>query len=417
VAHGRRALSQLCRAFYEDPDEKLGLTGVTGTNGKTTTAFLLEQIFRMQKRRTILVGTIEYRVGDRVIPAPHTTPESRDLLALFADGVSEGITEAVMEVSSHALDQGRVWQLAFDTAIFTNLTRDHLDYHGSMEAYLRAKQRLFDGSCTQVPTHSIINLDDPAGAQLSSAARQAGSKVLSYGIDAGDFRAVDISLSATETRFTLQTKLGAVLMRSQLVGRINIYNLLAASAAAFSRNVPLTDIAAAAEMLIAPPGRFETISAGQNFAVIVDYAHTDDALKNVTRLAREVIGPGKGSVITVFGCGGDRDTTKRPLMGKAAGEGSDLVVVTSDNPRSENPNAIIEQILPGLKGTAARVIVEPERARAILLALQQAKVGDLVLIAGKGHEKTQTIGGQVLPFDDAAIARQALAMIAGNGEQ
>lgn len=417
VAHGRRALAELCRAFYEYPDKKLGLSGVTGTNGKTTTAFLLEQILRLQKRRTILVGTIEYRVGDRVMPSPHTTPESRDLLALFADGVSEGITEAVMEVSSHALDQGRVWQLAFDTAIFTNLTRDHLDYHGSMEAYFRAKQRLFDGSCTQVPTHSIINLDDPAGAQLSSAARQAGSKVLSYGIDSGDFRAVDISLSATETRFTLQTRLGSVPIRSQLIGRINIYNLLAASAAAFSRNIPLTDIAIAAEKLTAPPGRLETIHAGQNFAVIVDYAHTDDALRNVTRLAREIVRPGQGSVITVFGCGGDRDTTKRPLMGKAAGEGSDLVVVTSDNPRSENPNAIIEQILPGLKGTAARVIVEPERARAILLALQQAKAGDLVLIAGKGHEKTQTIGNQVLPFDDAAVARQALSMIAGNGAQ
>ena len=408
VAHGRRALSELARSFYAYPDEQLGLTGVTGTNGKTTTAYLLEQILRRQGRKTILLGTIEYRIGDRVLPSPHTTPESSDLLALFAEGLHEGASEAVMEVSSHALDQGRVWQLAFDVAIFTNLTRDHLDYHGTLEEYLRAKQRLFDGTCSQVPKFAIVNADDAAGQQVADAAEHAGVQVFTYGIESGDFRAGAIRMAATGLTFNLQTPVGKTRIESRLVGRINVYNLLAAAAAAYARGISIDDIAHAATTLQAPPGRFQTIDVGQNFAVVVDYAHTDDALRNVTKLAREITEQSAGRVLTVFGCGGDRDTTKRPLMGKAAGEGSDVVVVTSDNPRSENPDAIIEQILPGLRGTSAEVIVEPDRAKAIYTALEQARAGDLVLIAGKGHEKTQTIGTQVLPFDDAAIAARIL---------
>jgi UDP-N-acetylmuramoyl-L-alanyl-D-glutamate--2,6-diaminopimelate ligase len=417
VPQGRRALAELSRAFYDYPDTKLGLTGVTGTNGKTTTAYLLEQILAYQKRKTILIGTIEYRIGDRVLPSPHTTPESRDLLAIFAEGLAEGATEAVMEVSSHALDQGRVWQLAFDVAIFTNLTRDHLDYHGTLEDYLRAKQRLFDGTSSQAPRQAIINSDDHAGAQLAAAAKQAGAEVLTYGISSGDYRATGINMSASGTRFVMQTPSGGVPLESKLLGRINVYNLLAASVAAHARRVTFSDIGSAVETLQAPPGRFESIDAGQKFTVIVDYAHTDDALRNVTRLAREITQTNHGRVITVFGCGGDRDKTKRPLMGKAAGEGSDVVVVTSDNPRSEQPEAIIEQVLPGLKGTAAQVLVEPDRARAIHLSLEQARAGDLVLIAGKGHEKTQTIGTQVLPFDDAAIARHTLAEMVNRGSR
>lgn len=410
--HGRRALSDLARSFYGYPDEQLGLTGVTGTNGKTTTAYLLEQILREQHRKTILIGTIEYRIGDRVLPSPHTTPESSDLLALFAEGLREGASEAVMEVSSHALDQGRVWQLAFDAAIFTNLTRDHLDYHGTLENYLLAKQRLFDGMCSQAPKFAIVNADDVAGEQISDAAKRAGAQVLSYGIDSGDFRASAIRMSANGTNFSMQTPFGPAQIASRLVGRINVYNLLAAAAAAYARGISIEAIAHAATTLQAPPGRFQTIDGGQDFAVVVDYAHTDDALRNVTRLAREITEQNDGRVLTVFGCGGDRDTTKRPLMGKAAGEGSDVVVVTSDNPRSENPDAIIEQILPGLSGTRAEVIVQPDRAQAIRVALEQARAGDLVLIAGKGHEKTQTIGTQVLPFDDAAIAARILAELA-----
>ena len=415
VEHGRRALSGLARSFYQYPDERLALTGVTGTNGKTTTAYLLEQILRQQGCRTILIGTIEYRIGDRVLPSPHTTPESRDLLALLAEGLEEGASEAVMEVSSHALDQGRVWQVAFDVAIFTNLTRDHLDYHGTFENYLQAKQRLFDGTCSQAPDFAVVNLDDAAGQQIAAAAMHAGAQLFSYGIDSGDFRASAIRISAAGTSFSMQTPIGSTEINSRLVGRINVYNLLAAAAAAYARGLSLDDIAGAATALQAPPGRFQTIDGGQGFAVVVDYAHTDDALRNVTKLAREITGPQAGRVITVFGCGGDRDTTKRPLMGKAAGEGSDVVVVTSDNPRGEDPDAIIQEIVPGLRGTSAEIIVEADRAKAIRAALEQARAGDLVLIAGKGHEKTQTIGAQVLPFDDAAIAARILTELAQKG--
>ncbi len=408
VDHGRRALAELCRTLYDYPDTKLGLTGVTGTNGKTTTAYLLEQVLRAHARSTILVGTIEYRIGDRVLPSPHTTPESRDLLAIFAEGLQQGVSEAVMEVSSHALDQGRVWQLAFDTAIFTNLTQDHLDYHGTLEDYLRAKTRLFDGTCSQVPKTAVINADDEAGATLIAIAKQAGSQVFSYGIHEGDFRAAGVRVSAAGTHFSMQTPFGTAPITSRLLGRINVYNLLAASAAACARGLALDDIAAAAEELHAPPGRFQTIDTAQDFTVIVDYAHTSDALRNVTALARELVQNHRGRVITVFGCGGDRDRTKRPLMGHAAGEGSDVVIVTSDNPRSEDPGAIIEDVLPGLAGTLAAVHVEPDRARAIQRAIADARTGDLVLIAGKGHEKTQTIGQHVIEFDDAEQARQSL---------
>ena len=417
VAHGRHALAELCGAFYDHPDQKLGLSGITGTNGKTTTAFLLEQLLRAHQKKTILIGTIEYRIGDRILASPHTTPESRDLLALLSEGLAEGASEAVMEVSSHALDQGRVWQLAFDTAIFTNLTQDHLDYHGTLADYLRAKQRLFDGTCSKVPKFAIINLDDDAGKSLIEIASQAGSQVFSYGIHEGEFRASGIRMSASGTHFSMQTPFGNTPITSRLVGRINVYNLLAASAAAAARGLSLEQIASAAELLQAPPGRFQTIDAGQDFAVIVDYAHTSDALTNVTALARELVHEHRGRVITVFGCGGDRDRTKRPLMGHAAGEGSDVVIVTSDNPRSENPDAIIVDILPGLEDTIAKVHIEPDRARAIQLAIDEARAGDLVLIAGKGHEKTQTIGSAVLPFDDAEQARSTLAGLVEKGVQ
>jgi UDP-N-acetylmuramoyl-L-alanyl-D-glutamate--2,6-diaminopimelate ligase len=284
-----------------------------------------------------------------------------------------------------------------------------------MDEYLRAKQRLFDGTSSQSPRKAIINSDDPASEQLIAAANEAGAEVLTYGIASGDYRATGIEMSTSGTQFTMQTPYGGVPMSSRLVGRINVYNLLAASIAANARWITFSAIGRAVETLNAPPGRFETVDAGQDFTVIVDYAHTDDALRNVTRLAREITDTKSGRVFTVFGCGGDRDTTKRPLMGKAAGDGSDVVVVTSDNPRSEKPEAIIEQILPGLVGTTAQVIVEPDRARAIQLALEEARANDLVLIAGKGHEKTQTIGALVLPFDDAEIARHTLAKLAKRG--
>jgi UDP-N-acetylmuramoyl-L-alanyl-D-glutamate--2,6-diaminopimelate ligase len=402
VPQGRRALAAIAANFFAHPAAQLKLSGVTGTNGKTTTAFLLEAMLRHQGRKTILAGTIEYHAAGRIFPAPHTTPESRDLLELFREGVDGGATEAVMEVSSHALDQERTAGLAFDVAIFTNLTRDHLDYHHTMEDYFAAKRKLFESS----PRVAILNVDDPYGARLR--AESSSPLVYAYGLQQGDFRADKLHLEPAGMRFTMVTPQGEVPLATRLTGKINVYNLLAASGAAMARGLSLEEVAQGAASLDYVPGRFQSVNCGQNFAVVVDYAHTDDALRNIIAVAREFVGKGSGRVITMFGCGGDRDRSKRPLMGQAAGAGSDVVVLTSDNPRGEDPLAIIDQVLPGLSGNPATVIVEPDRRRAIELAIAQAQPGDLVLLAGKGHEKTQTIGERVIPFDDVAIAQQVL---------
>jgi UDP-N-acetylmuramoyl-L-alanyl-D-glutamate--2,6-diaminopimelate ligase len=406
VAHGRRALAAMAANFFAHPEAQLKLSGVTGTNGKTTTAFLLEAMLRHCGRETVLAGTIEYHAAGRVFPAPHTTPESRDLLELFREGVDGGATEAVMEVSSHALDQERIYGLHFDVAIFTNLTRDHLDYHGTMENYFAAKLKLFDGSAGPPPRVAIINQDDAYGARLKAGAR---SELLhTYGLRQGDFRAEGLRMESSGMRFTMVTPQGEVPVTTRLTGGVNVYNLLAAGAGAMARGLTLDQVAQGAASLDFVPGRFQSVDCGQNFAVVVDYAHTDDALRNIIAVAREFVAHRGGRVITMFGCGGDRDRSKRPLMGHAAGAGSDVAVLTSDNPRGEDTLAIIDQVLPGLSGTAATVIVEPDRHHAIELAIAQARPGDLVLLAGKGHEKTQTIGDRVIPFDDVAIARQLL---------
>jgi UDP-N-acetylmuramoyl-L-alanyl-D-glutamate--2,6-diaminopimelate ligase len=411
--HGRRALATIAANVFGHPERKIRLSGVTGTNGKTTTTYLLEQLLRDAGRSTALIGTIEYRIAGEVRPAPHTTPESRDLLALLAEGVERGATEGVMEVSSHALDQGRVWGVPYDVAIFTNLTQDHLDYHGTMEAYFRAKQKLFDGSQGAAPRVALLNAEDDTQAALASTAQAAGSTIWSYGIERGDFHARDIAMRPNGMSFTLGSPQGEAAIDVALTGRVNVLNLLAAAAAAVARGVALEEIAAAAPRLHAVPGRFEAVDAGQTFTVVVDYAHTDDALRNVLALARDLVSARAGRVLSVFGCGGDRDRSKRPRMGRAAAEASEIVVVTSDNPRSENPRAIIAEILPGTAGLAATIEVEPDRAKAIALAMTKARAGDIVVIAGKGHEKTQTIGKQILPFDDVAVARQALAWLKG----
>jgi UDP-N-acetylmuramoyl-L-alanyl-D-glutamate--2,6-diaminopimelate ligase len=415
VAHGRRALAEFSANFYEHPERKLKLIGVTGTNGKTTTAFLLNAMLNSVHRRTVLIGTIEYRIAGLAVESPHTTPESRDLLELFVRGLCLGATEAVMEVSSHALEQGRVWALPFDVAMFTNLTRDHLDYHGTMEAYFAAKRMLFDGANGVVPRVSVINGDDPYGAELSITAREAGSQIFSYGFSVGEFRAENVRMSAAGMDFTLATPSGRVNIQTRLTGKVNVYNLLAASAAAYARGLTLDEIAAGAASLACVPGRFQAVDAGQPFTVVVDYAHTDDALRNLIALAREFVKPANGRVITLFGCGGDRDRTKRPLMGRAAGEGSDFVVLTSDNPRSENPEAIMRDALPGLEATGVAFIAEPDRAKAIQLAVEEARPEDIVLLAGKGHEKTQTLRDRVIPFDDAVVAANTIHALAQTG--
>jgi UDP-N-acetylmuramoyl-L-alanyl-D-glutamate--2,6-diaminopimelate ligase len=415
VPHGRRALAAIAANFFGHPEQKIRLSGVTGTNGKTTTAYLLEQFLRAAGRTTALVGTIEYRLAGEVRPSPHTTPESRDLLALLAEGVERGVTEGVMEVSSHALEQGRVWGIPYDVAIFTNLTQDHLDYHGTMEAYFAAKQKLFDGSQAPAPRVAVLNAEDDTEAALAGIAHTACSEIVTYGISRGDLHARDIAMRPNGMRFTLVAPQGEASLDVALTGRVNVLNLLAASAAAMARGLSLAQIAEAAPKLHPVPGRFEAVDAGQPFTVVVDYAHTDDALRNVLALARDLVSAAGGRVVTVFGCGGDRDRTKRPRMGRAAAEASEIVIVTSDNPRSEDPRAIIDEILPGTAGLPATVEVEPDRAKAIALAVTKARAGDIVVIAGKGHEKTQTIGTQVLPFDDVAVAREALAWLKGRG--
>jgi UDP-N-acetylmuramoyl-L-alanyl-D-glutamate--2,6-diaminopimelate ligase len=415
VVHGRRALALLAANFYQHPEQKLALCGVTGTNGKTTTAFLLDAMLNSVGRKTVLVGTIEYHVAGVVQVSPHTTPESRDLQELFAKGVSAGATEAVMEVSSHALEQGRVWSLPFDVALFTNLTRDHLDYHGTMDAYFAAKRMLFDGANGRVPRVAVINMEDAYGAELVIRAREAGSQIYSYGLDVGEFRAEDVRMSAAGMEFTLVTPTGSTPIRTRLTGKVNVYNLLAASAAACARGLTLHEIAAGAASLPCVPGRFQTVDAGQPFTVVVDYAHTDDALRNLIALAREFVKPVQGRVITLFGCGGDRDRTKRPLMGRVAGEGSEFVVLTSDNPRSEEPDAILRDVLPGLAATGVEFVAEADRTKAIQLAIEQARPGDIVLLAGKGHEKTQTLRDRVIPFDDVEIAASAIRELTQTG--
>jgi len=415
VEHGRKALAGLASNFFGNPENKLALCGVTGTNGKTTTAFLLESMLNHVHRKTVLVGTIEYHVCGTVRSSPHTTPESRDLLELFSEGVRCGATEAVMEVSSHALAQGRVWGLKYDVAIFTNLTRDHLDFHGTMENYLAAKRSLFDGRNGVSPRVAVVNLDDPHGFEIAAAARTSGAEVFSYGLDHGEFRANEVEMLASGMRFAMTTPQGTVPIATRLTGKVNSYNLLAASAAAMARGLKLEEIATGTAALDHVPGRFQTVDSGQPFTVVVDYAHTDDALKNLIALSREFVGKTGGRVITLFGCGGDRDRTKRPLMGRVAGEGSDFVVLTSDNPRNEDPSAIIGDVLPGLELTGTDYVVEPARAVAIALAIDAAKPGDLVLLAGKGHERVQVLSDRTIPFDDAQVARQVLSSLRFEG--
>jgi len=417
VEHGRRALAQASAAFFGHPERKLAATGITGTNGKTTTAFLTESLLNFAARTTVLVGTIEYHVAGDVRPSLHTTPESRDLFELMAEGAARGATELVTEVSSHALDQGRAAGVNFDVAVFTNLTRDHLDYHGTMEKYYLAKRLLFDGTVYPAPRVSVINVHDDRAKQLAASARRAGSEVSLYGIKAGDWRAANHRLTPGGAVIDLDTPAGSAQIISPLAGDVNILNLLAASAAAHARGIGFGQLVDSVPRLRAVPGRFQSVDAGQPFTVIVDYAHTDDALRNLTALARQMVASNGGRIITLFGCGGDRDRTKRPKMGQAAGEGSDFVVATSDNPRSEDPQAILAEVEPALKATGTRYVVEPDRAQAIRLALTEAKPLDVVLLAGKGHEKEQILADRTIPFDDAQVASSALATIGYGGEQ
>ena len=409
VEHGRRALAEASAAFFGHPERKLAATGITGTNGKTTTAFLTEALLNAAERKTVLVGTIEYHLAGEVRASVHTTPESRDLFELMAEGAERGATELVTEVSSHGLDQGRAMGVNFDVAVFTNLTRDHLDYHQTMEKYFAAKRLLFDGTVYPAPRVAVINAMDVRGEELAAATRKAGAEVRQYGIGVGEWRAAKFTLTPGGAVIDLETPVGNARVTSKLAGEVNVLNLLAAFTAAHARGVPFETLVASVPQLSPVPGRFQSVDAGQPFTVIVDYAHTDDALRNLIALARQITAQKPGRVITLFGCGGDRDRTKRPKMGRAAGEGSDFVVATSDNPRSEEPLAILAEIEPGLKASGVRYAIEADRASAICVALKAARPGDVVLLAGKGHEKEQILAGRTIPFDDAEVAVAALA--------
>src|SRR5580704_11090047 len=408
VPNGRRALARVSANFYKKPAERIAVTGITGTNGKSTTAFLLESILTAAGRKNALIGTIEYHVAGKVLPAPHTTPEALELNRIFSEALGNGATDAVMEVSSHALVQERVFGVPFDVAVFTNLTRDHLDYHKTMEEYFAAKRLLFEGCGTDAPRAVVTNVDDESGAKLAEFSRKRSSVVLKYGWERGDLHAEKVEITTRGTSFDLVMPEGKIAVFSALIGRVNVYNILAAAGAGYARGCSAQAIAVGIDKLTCVPGRFERVDCGQPFTVVVDYAHTDDALRNLTALGRELVSEAKGRVLTVFGCGGDRDRKKRPMMGEAAGRGSDFVVLTSDNPRSEDPVAIINDAVVGLQKTGVKYTVEADRRRAIALAIGEARPGDIVLLAGKGHEKVQITREGAVPFDDLEVAREAL---------
>jgi UDP-N-acetylmuramoyl-L-alanyl-D-glutamate--2,6-diaminopimelate ligase len=404
VPDAREALALFSAAALGDPARSLQLVGVTGTNGKTTTAYLIDAALRAQGRRVGLLGTVQYRIGDRVAEAVRTTPESSDLQALFKEMVEAGCSHAVLEVSSHSLQLKRVHGCGFRVAVFTNLTRDHLDFHGDMNRYFAAKRVLFD-SLLLPDGHAILNADDDRSAGIATTAR---GRVWTYAIDRpADLRARDVALALDGTRFQVDSPAGSFEIRTPLLGRFNVSNVLAAFGASLALGIPPETAIAGLVSLTGVRGRLERVAAGQDFTVVVDYAHTDDALKNLLETVRE-LGPRR--IITVFGCGGDRDRTKRPLMGAVAQRLSDVVVVTSDNPRSEPPEAILDEIQRGMNGTrGAERHVIVDRREAIGRALEMARTGDAVVIAGKGHETYQVLRDRTIPFDDRQVAREALA--------
>jgi UDP-N-acetylmuramoyl-L-alanyl-D-glutamate--2,6-diaminopimelate ligase len=419
VSDARLALAALAAEFYERPSERLSLVGITGTNGKTTTSYLLASIFEAAGIKCGRIGTVGYRIGPREYDAARTTPEAPELQRMLRDMVGQGCGACVMEVSSHALSLRRADHLRFTAGIFTNLTRDHLDFHGDMEQYFAAKRRLFQ--LLPDAAVAVTNADDPRGADIAAAARRP----VTYAIDApADVKPGPLAFSIQGLAFEARTPRGTIHLKSPLVGRPNAYNILAAVATAMALDLPFSAIERGISQLESVPGRFQVVSdRSDDVRVVVDYAHTDDALKNLLETARPL---SSGRVITVFGCGGDRDKTKRPLMGAVAARLSDVVVVTSDNPRSENPEQIIEDIKRGIVRPLDRIgpnatkpqgpacIAIPDRKLAIERAVSEARPGDLVLIAGKGHEKYQVIGERTLPFDDVEIARAALAQRRGS---
>ena len=406
VSDVRSAMADIAAAFHNHPDHSLKCIGVTGTNGKTTTTFLARHILDSNSQRCGLIGTVKYIVAGTERPAPHTTPESLDLLEILAEIRDTGGRAAAIEVSSHALVLQRVRGIEFNAAVFTNLTQDHLDFHGTMDAYYDAKASLFESLCNQSTKRgrAIINSDDRFGLRLIDQFSKK-TKIITYGRNVhADYRASSIRIEAKGTTFALETRGKSFLVRLPLIGLFNVYNALAAIAAAVTCGVEARAAVDAVAKCPQVPGRLERIPCKRNFQVFVDYAHTDDALRNVLSTLRE-LQPAR--IITVFGCGGDRDRSKRPLMAKAAEELSNHVILTSDNPRSEDPERILDEIEKGLRRKSHDRIAD--REAAIRHAVELAAPGDIVLIAGKGHEKTQESRGVKIPFDDVDIAQKAIS--------
>lgn len=408
VPSARSALGRAAATYYGHPSRHLLLVGITGTNGKTTTSYLVEALLQAQGRKTGVIGTIQYRIGDRTLPAGQTTPDALQLQSMLASMYAEGVRGVAMEVSSHALALARVDELTFDVALFTNLTQDHLDFHGTLDEYRRAKRRLFEllGRSAKPGRTAVVNADDPSGADM---VRGLPLTVLTFGLGAGAaVRAAHWTSSLDGIRLVADTPRGRVTFDSPLIGEHNVMNLLGAIATGLALGLEPAVIARALGRVGAVPGRFEQVRAGQPFLVVVDYAHTPDALERVLTTARKLT---TGRLAVVFGCGGDRDRRKRPIMGEIAARQADRVWVTSDNPRSEPPEAILDEIMVGVHqaGGQARTVRQADRRTAIVDALGWATTGDTVVIAGKGHETVQIVGTRVFPFDDRAVVRALLA--------
>lgn len=410
VANTRKALPLLASQFYDHPSRKLGVVGVTGTNGKTTTTHLIENILRAAGKQTGLIGTVHNKIGDKILPVHRTTPESADLQDLMAQMVKEKVDYAIMEVSSHALELHRVDNCEYDVAVFTNITQDHLDFHKDIESYLASKAKLFTqlgekifGNTKAQEKVGIINSDDPHSHILLEKTKV---KVLTYGIEKeADIKASDIEVTLKGLNLRVTTPVGELHLKLNLTGLFNVYNSLAAIGATLALQIPLNAIKEGLEGIKGVAGRFELVDEGQDFAVVVDYAHTPDSLENILKTAQSFV---QGKIISVFGCGGDRDRTKRPIMGKIGTTYSDYAIITSDNPRSENPAQITNDVEAGAKegGGAYEVLVD--RREAIGKAISLAKKNDMVIIAGKGHETYQIFADKTIHFDDREVAGEFL---------
>jgi len=405
VSDTRRAMAAISNIFFHKPSSRLNLTGITGTNGKTTTSYMLESIYLQAGIKTGVMGTINYRFQDIEVDAMHTTPESPELNRFLFEVADAGAESVIMEVSSHAIALSRIACLKFDTAIFTNITPEHLDFHNTFENYRTTKKDFFRNM--GVGSKVVVNIDDPSGASI---AERTAARVVTYSLSKGDIYPKNVSVTKDGISFTVKTPGGSFAINSGMTGDYNVYNILAAVAAAWANDIPVKAIQKGLSQMNCVPGRFEKVSDNQDFDVFVDYAHTDDALQKLLTSANKLK---HKRIITVFGCGGDRDKQKRPRMGKVASEMSDYTVLTSDNPRDENPSKIIDGILAGVKGAHNNLHVISDRREAIFHAIGEAKKGDIVIIAGKGHEKTQLENGQYKAFDDIQTAKEAIEKVGG----